>query len=143
MIQNTFKQSPPQLATRRTRARRTVKLFPTGLLDAKVDDAEMTNYSTKATTYPRIDVDTKFTYFIDGAPEALNALKELSDALEAHADVSTTALKLTGTKANTTDVTTSLSTTANTTAFAAKTNENTTSNSATAGSSRHASDAYH
>ena len=52
-----------------------------GLLDAKVDDTEMTNYATKATTYTKSDVDTKLTNIINGAPDALNTLKELSDAL--------------------------------------------------------------
>ena len=36
-----------------------------GLLDAKVDDTEMTNYATKATTYTKSDVDAKFTNIIN------------------------------------------------------------------------------
>ena len=70
-----------------------------GLLDAKVDDAEMTNYATKTTTYTRTDVDTKFTNIVNGAPDALNTLKELSDALGADAIFSTTVVNLLGTKA--------------------------------------------
>ena len=84
------------------------------LIDSKVDDTEMTNYATKATTYPITDVDTKFTNIINGAPDALNTLKELSDALGANANFSTMVLNQIGTKANTTDVTTPLATKANT-----------------------------
>ena len=63
-----------------------------GLLDAKVDDTEITNYATKATTYTKTDVDAKFTDLINGAPDALNTLKELSHALGSDANFSTTVL---------------------------------------------------
>ena len=74
-----------------------------GLLDAKVDDTEMTNYATKATTYTKSDVDAKFTNIINGAPDALNTLKELSDALGSNPNFSTTILSQIGSKANTAD----------------------------------------
>ena len=61
-------------------------------LDAKVDDTEMTNYATTATTYTRTVVDKKFTDIIAGAPDASNTLKELSDALGADHNFSTTVL---------------------------------------------------
>ena len=61
-----------------------------GLLDAKVDDTEMANYATIATTYTRTAVDQKFTDIIAGAPNALNTLKELSDALGADQNFSAT-----------------------------------------------------
>ena len=53
------------------------------LLDAEVDDTEMVNYATKEDTYTKNDIDAKFTNLIAGAPDALNTLKELSDALGA------------------------------------------------------------
>jgi predicted ATP-grasp superfamily ATP-dependent carboligase len=46
------------------------------LLDAKVDDTEMVNYATKATTYTKTEVDDKCNNIIAGAPNALNTLKE-------------------------------------------------------------------
>ncbi len=74
------------------------------LLDAKVDDVEMANYATKTTTYTKTDVDAKFTDIISGAPNALNTLKELSDALGANPSFSTTVLNQISSKANATDV---------------------------------------
>ena len=74
------------------------KTVVNSLLDAKVHDAEMTNYATTATTYTRTDVDTKFTNIIAGAPDALNTLKELSDALGADANYSATVLNKLGEK---------------------------------------------
>ena len=61
-----------------------------GLLDAKVDDTEMVNYAIKSDTYTKSEVNDKFTNIIAGAPDALNSLKELSDALGADANFSTT-----------------------------------------------------
>ena len=69
------------------------------LLDAKVDDTEMVNYATKEHTYTKNAVDTKFTNLIAGAPDALNTLKELSDALGADASFSTRVLNKLGDKA--------------------------------------------
>ena len=69
------------------------------LVDAKVDDTEMVNYATKQDTYTKNDIDTKFTNLIAGAPDALNTLKELSDALGADANFSTTVLNQLGDKA--------------------------------------------
>ena len=83
-------------------AAQNLSLIPTtlnALLDAKVDDTEMANYSTKATTYTKTEVDTKFNDIINGAPSALNTLKELSDALGADASFSTTVLNQIGDKA--------------------------------------------
>ena len=54
------------------------------LLDAKVDDTEMANYATTAA------VDQKITDLVGGAPVLLNTLKELSDALGADQNFSTT-----------------------------------------------------
>ena len=62
------------------------------LLDAKVDDTEMVNYAVKSDAYTKNDIDAKFTNIIAGAPDALNTLKELSDALGADANFSTTVL---------------------------------------------------
>ena len=56
------------------------------LLDAKVDDTEMANYATTAA------VDQKITDLVGGAPVLLNTLKELSDALGADQNFSTTVL---------------------------------------------------
>ena len=69
------------------------------LLDAKVDDTEMVNYATKEDTYTKNDIDTQFTNLIAGAPDALNTLKELSDALGADANFSTAVLNQLGDKA--------------------------------------------
>ena len=83
-------------------AAQNLSLIPTtlnALLDAKVDDTEMANYSTKATTYTKTEVDTKFNDIINGAPSALNTLKELSDALGADASFSATVLNQIGDKA--------------------------------------------
>ncbi len=83
-------------------AAQNLSLVPTtlnALLDAKVDDTEMANYSTKATTYTKTEVDMKFNDIINGAPSALNTLKELSDALGADASFSTTVLNQIGDKA--------------------------------------------
>ena len=63
-----------------------------GLLDAKVDDTELVNYATKSDTYAKSEVNDKFTNIIAGAPNALNTLKEISDALGADANFSTTVL---------------------------------------------------
>jgi hypothetical protein len=52
-----------------------------GLLDAKVDDTEMTNYATKADTFTKTEVSQKITDLVGGAPVLLDTLKELSDAL--------------------------------------------------------------
>ncbi len=54
--------------------------------DAKEDHVEVTSYATKATTQTRTDVDTKFTNIINGAPDALNKWKEVSDAHGANAN---------------------------------------------------------
>ena len=62
------------------------------LLDAKVDDTEMVNYAIKSDTYTKSEVNDKFTNIIAGAPDALNSLKEISDALAADANFSTTML---------------------------------------------------
>ena len=62
------------------------------LLDAKVDDTEMVNYAIKSDTYTKSEINDKFTNIISGAPDALNSLKELSDALGADANFSTTML---------------------------------------------------
>jgi hypothetical protein len=78
------------------------------LLDAKLDDIEMTNYATKADTFTKNEVDDKFTNIINGAPGALNTLKELSDALGAGQNFSATVTNTLGLKANASDVTTSL-----------------------------------
>ena len=51
------------------------------LLDAKVDDVKMVNYATKIDAYTKSEVNDKCTNIIAGAPDALNTLKELSDAL--------------------------------------------------------------
>ncbi len=75
------------------------------LLDAKVDDAEMANYATTATTHTRTIIDGKFTN-TNGGPDALNRLSE-SDALGAYANFSTMVANLTGAKANAADVTAS------------------------------------
>jgi uncharacterized protein YpuA (DUF1002 family) len=64
----------------------------------------MVNYATKATTYTKTEVDDKCNNIIAGAPNALNTLKELSDALGSDANYSTTVLNHIGTKANSTDV---------------------------------------
>ena len=69
------------------------------LLDAKVDDTEMVNYAVKSDTYTKSDIDTKFTNIIAGAPDALNTLKELSDALGADANISATTVTELGKKA--------------------------------------------
>ena len=69
------------------------------LLDAKVDDVEMVNYATKTDTYTKSEVNDKFTNIIAGAPDALNTLKELSDALGADANYSATVLSKLGEKA--------------------------------------------
>jgi hypothetical protein len=61
-----------------------------GFLDAKVDDTEMVNYATKADTFTKAEVKDKFTNSIAGAPDALNTLKDLSDALGADQNFSTT-----------------------------------------------------
>ena len=66
-------------------------------------------------------MDAKFTNIINGAPDALNTLKELSDALGADANFSGTIVNQLG----------------------GKTDKSTTNNSATAWSSGLASDAYH
>ena len=58
----------------------------------------MTNYATTATTYTRTVIDNKFTDIIAGAPNALNTLKELSDALGADANYSATVLHKLGEK---------------------------------------------
>ena len=71
------------------------------LLDAKVDDTEMTNYATKLDTYTRAAVDQKFTDIIAVAPHALNTLKELSDALGADQNYSATITTSLGNKAPT------------------------------------------
>ncbi len=70
------------------------------LLDAKVHDTEMTKYATTATTFTRTVIDNKFTNIINGAPDALNALKELSDALGADANFSITVFNKTNSKSN-------------------------------------------
>ncbi len=68
-----------------------------GLLDAKVDDTEMANYATTATTYTRTAVDHQITDLVGGAPVLLDTLKELSDAIGADHNFSTTILnKLAG-----------------------------------------------
>ncbi len=70
-------------------------------LDAKVDDTEMTNYyATTATIYPRTVKDSKFTNINNGASDALNTLKELSDALGSDANFSTTVLNKINSKSN-------------------------------------------
>ena len=51
------------------------------LLGTKVDDIEMVNNADKSATYTKSDVDAKFINIIAGAPDALNSLKEISDAL--------------------------------------------------------------
>ena len=56
------------------------------LLDAKVDDTEMASYATN------VAVDQKITDLVGGAPVLLNTLKELSDALGADKNFSTTVL---------------------------------------------------
>ena len=43
----------------------------------------MVNYATKADTFTKTEVNDQFTNIIAGAPDALNTLKELSDALGA------------------------------------------------------------
>ncbi len=70
------------------------------LLDAKVDDAEIINCATTATTYARAVIDNKFTNIINGSPDALNALKVLSDALGADANLSTTVLNKISSESN-------------------------------------------
>ena len=59
----------------------------------------MVNYAVKSDTYTKSDIDTKFTNIIAGAPDALNTLKELSDALGADANYSSTVLTELGKKA--------------------------------------------
>ena len=66
------------------------RLVTNDLLDAKVDDTEMANYATKLETYTKTEVTQKFTDLVDGAPVLLNTLKELSDALGADKNFSTT-----------------------------------------------------
>ena len=70
------------------------------LLDAKVDDIEMTNYALKADTFTKGEVNEKFTNIIAGAPDALNTLKELSDALGADHNFSASVTNALGNKAD-------------------------------------------
>ena len=69
------------------------------ILDTKVDDTEMVNYAVKIDTYTKSDIASKFTNIIAGAPDALNTLKEISDALGADANYSSTVLTELGKKA--------------------------------------------
>ncbi len=64
----------------------------------------MVNYATKATTFTKDEVNDEFTNIIAGAPNALNTLKELSDALGADANFSATVTNTLGLKANKTDI---------------------------------------
>ncbi len=52
----------------------------------------MVNYATKADTFTKTEVNHKFTDIIAGAPNALNTLKELSDAFGTDHNFSATIL---------------------------------------------------
>ncbi len=70
------------------------------LLGTNVDYTEMPNYATTATPYARTVLGDKFTDIINGSPDALNVLRELSDALGADANFSTTVLSKIHSKSN-------------------------------------------
>ena len=65
--------------------------------------------ANQATTYTKTEVDTQFSNLIDSAPDALNTLKELANALGDDANYATTVQNQLATKANTTYVNEQLS----------------------------------
>ncbi len=69
-------------------------------MHAKVDDAKMTNYAIKADTFTKTEVSQKITDLVGGAPVLLDTLKELSDALGADHNFSTTMLNKLAGKSN-------------------------------------------
>ncbi len=60
----------------------------------------MANYDTAATAYTRTVIYNKLTDIIAGAPNALNALKELSATLGTDANLSATVLNKINSKSN-------------------------------------------
>ena len=51
---------------------------------------QLSNKSDQPTTYTKTEVDTQFTSLSDGAPDVLNTLNELADALNDDANYATT-----------------------------------------------------
>ena len=65
----------------------------TGDINKPISSATQTALDLKAnqsTTYTKTEVDTQFTNLIEGAPDALNTLNELADALNDDASYATT-----------------------------------------------------
>lgn len=90
-----------QLATKADQATTYTKTETDNLLITKAN---------QVTTYTKTEVDTKFTDIINSAPDALNTLSELADALANDSNYATTIANQLATKANSTDVTTALAT---------------------------------
>jgi hypothetical protein len=79
-------------------------------LNSYATNAAVALKADQATTYTKTEVDTQFSNFIDSAPDALNTLKELANALGDDANYARTVLTQLATKANTTYVETQVAT---------------------------------
>ena len=69
-------------------------------LNIDEDYSGFTNYYTKSQTYTKLEVNTQFSNLINSAPDALNTLKELADALNNDANYAATVQNQLNSKAN-------------------------------------------
>ena len=69
-------------------------------LNIDEDYSGFTNYYTKSQTYTKLEVNTQFSNLINSAPDALNTLKELPDALNNDANYAVTVQNQLNNKAN-------------------------------------------